>query len=72
MTLNFKIEYHTRWGESLALVSADDTVYPMNYASDGIWTLSIQNANSTILKDYFYVVIEDGLWMRTEWSHHHR
>ena len=72
MTLNFKIEYHTRWGESLALVSADDTVYPMNYASDGIWTLSIQNGSSEILKDYFYVVIEDGLWMRTEWSHHHR
>ena len=26
--LNFKIEYHTRWGESLALVGADDKVWP--------------------------------------------
>ncbi len=70
--LNFKIEYHTRWGESLALVGADDKVWPMNYTSDGIWTLSIPSAKSDLLKDYFYVVIEDGLWMRTEWAHHHR
>ena len=69
--LNFKIEYHTRWGESLALVGADDRVWPMNYTADGVWTLRIPSANSAILKDYFYVVIEDGLWTRTEWAHHH-
>ena len=72
MTLNFKIEYHTRWGESLALVASDDTVYPMNYAADGIWTLKVAKGSAALIKDYFYVVIEDGLWMRTEWSHHHR
>ena len=71
MTLNFKIEYHTRWGESLALV-AEDKVYPMTYTADGIWVLNIPKGNSALLKDYFYVVIEDGLWMRTEWAHHHR
>ena len=54
--LNFKIEYHTRWGESLALVGADDKVWPMNYTSDGIWTLSVPSAKSDLLKDYFYVV----------------
>ena len=69
--LSFKIEYHTRWGESLALV-ADDKVYPMTYTSDGIWVLNIPKGSSTMLKDYFYVVIEDGLWTRTEWAHHHR
>ncbi len=72
MTLNFKIEYHTRWGESLALVASDDTVYPMNYAADGIWTLKVAKGSAALIKDYFYVVIEDGLWMRTEWAHHHR
>ena len=59
--LNFKIEYHTRWGESLALVGADDKVWPMNYSADGIWTLSIPNAGAALLEDYFYVVIEDGV-----------
>ena len=72
MILNFKIEYRTRWGESLALVAADDKVYPMSYAAGGIWTLKIAKGSAAILKDYFYVVVEDGLWMRTEWSHHHR
>ena len=72
MTLNFKIKYHTRWGESLALVASDDTVYPMNYAADGIWTLKVAKGSAALIKDYFYVVIEDGLWMRTEWAHHHR
>ncbi len=72
MNLNFKIEYHTRWGESLALVGADDKVWPMSYAADGIWTLSVPKAGAAFLEDYFYVVIEDGIWTRTEWAHHHR
>ena len=72
MTLNFKIEYRTRWGESLALVDAADKVWPMSYAADGIWTLSIPKAGTAFLEDYFYVVIEDGIWTRTEWTHHHR
>ena len=72
MTLKFKIEYHTRWGESLALVGADDRVWPMSYAADGIWTLSVPKAGAAFLEDYFYVVIEDGIWTRTEWAHHHR
>ena len=72
MTLKFKIEYHTRWGESLALVGADDKVWPMSYTADGIWTLSIPKAGAGFLEDYFYVVIEDGIWTRTEWAHHHR
>ena len=72
MTLNFSIEYHTRWGETLALVAPDDKIYHMSYLSDGIWTLTIPKGSAAILKDYFYVVMEYGLWMRTEWDHHHR
>ena len=49
MNLNFKIEYHTRWGESLALVGADDKVWPMSYAADGIWTLSVPKAGAAFL-----------------------
>ena len=72
MTLNFNIEYRTRWGESLALV-AGDTVYPMSYAADGMWTLKLSSQPSAaLLEDYFYVVLEGGVWTRTEWAHHHR
>ena len=71
MTIRFRIEYHTRWGESLALV-ADDKEYPMSYENGGFWTLTLPKAPASLLKDYFYVVIEDGIWTRTEWSHHHR
>ena len=71
MTLTFNIEYHTRWGESLALV-AGDKEYPMAYTSDGIWLLSLKGQSAAFLEDYFYVVIEEGIWTRTEWSHHHR
>ena len=49
--LNFKIEYHTRWGESLALVGADDMVWPMNYTADGVRSLRIPSATSAIVKD---------------------
>ena len=71
MTLTFSIEYRTRWGESLVLV-ADDKEYPMSYTSEGIWMLSLKGQSADFLKDYFYVVTEDGLWARTEWAHHHR
>ncbi len=72
MTLNFNIEYRTRWGESLALV-AGDTVHPMSYAADGMWTLKLSSQPSAaLLEDYFYVVVDGGVWTRTEWAHHHR
>ena len=71
MPLKIRIEYRTRWGESLALV-ADDKSWPMNYENDGIWTLSVPKSRAGMLKDYFYVVVQDGIWIRTEWSHHHR
>ena len=71
MTLTFSIEYRTRWGESLVLVSGDKE-YPMSYTSDGVWLLSLKGKGVDFLQDYFYVVTEDGLWARTEWAHHHR
>lgn len=68
MDITFKIEYRTRWGESIALV-LNDTKYPMTWTEGGIWTVTV-NATAASLKDYTYVVIEDGLITRAEWKHH--
>ena len=70
--IKISIEYLTRWGESLALVAADERVRPMTWSEGGVWSLSLNENEAWILKDYFYVVIENGVWTRTEWDHHHR
>lgn len=68
MKTKFTIEYRTRWGESLALV-LKDTRYPMAWGEGGLWSVTV-NTSAAALKDYTYVVMEDGLVTRTEWSHH--
>ena len=68
MQVTFRIEYQTRWGESLALV-LNDKKYPMQWGEGGIWTVTV-NATAAALKDYTYVLLQDGLILRTEWKHH--
>ena len=70
MTVRFSIHYNTRWGENLLLVSHDRAL-PMTYAGDGLWELTVEDGAS-MLDDYGYVVTENGVWTRTEWTHHHR
>ena len=69
MQVSFFIEYYTQWGENLCLV-AQDVKYPMQWAGNGIWTVTIKDARAVMLKDYTYVVIKDGIIVRTEWEHH--
>ncbi len=69
MQVTFKIEYHTVWGESLALVLGD-VKYPMTWVGDGIWSVTVKSCSAAKLKDYGYVVMRDGLIIRTEWQHH--
>lgn len=64
----FSIEYHTRWGESLALV-LEGRKYPMSWTEGDVWTVSV-DAKAAALKDYSYVVMEDGLITRLEWMNH--
>ena len=70
MTLKFSIEYYTRWGEKLCLVS-NDKVYPMSWGAGNIWSVSIRNCPETLPKDYTYVLYQGNLIARTEWEHHH-
>ena len=69
MKVTFSIEYLTRWGESLSVV-INDKKHPMHWCEGGIWTISLDKCTASSLKDYTYVVMEDGLVRRTEWIHH--
>ena len=69
--MDFRIQYMTEWGESLAVV-LEGRKYPMAWQDGGIWSVSIPDCPAEALKDYTYVVLRDGLVWRTEWQHHHR
>ncbi|SKC60044.1 4-alpha-glucanotransferase [Bacteroidales bacterium WCE2004] len=69
MNITFKIKYETRWGESLALV-LQDKKYPMEWGDGAVWSVTVKDCPAAALKDYTYVLMSDGLIVRTEWSHH--
>ena len=69
MTTTFRIEYRTAWGESLALV-LQDKKYPMQWGEGAVWSVTVKDCPAAALKDYTYVVMRDGLIVRTEWEHH--
>ena len=68
MQVTFRIEYQTRWGESLAVVLKDKK-YPMQWGEGGVWSATV-NTTAAALKDYTYLLMQDGLIIRTEWKHH--
>ena len=69
MKVTFSIEYHTRWGESLSLVTGD-VKHPMTWGEGDVWTVTLPRCTRAELEDYGYVVIEDALVRRTEWKRH--
>lgn len=71
MTTTFSVEYYTRWGERLCLVS-NDVVYPMSWSSGNIWSVTIKDCPKELIQDYTYVLYRGNLIARTEWKHHHR
>ena len=56
-------------GESLALV-LQDKKHPMQWGEGAVWSVTVKDCPAAALKDYTYVVMRDGLIVRTEWSHH--
>ncbi|MBQ0006686.1 MAG: 4-alpha-glucanotransferase, partial [Alistipes sp.] len=70
MKVKLSIEYFTRWGESLSLIS-NDRKFPMTWEGNGIWSITFPHCTASILSDYTYVVMKDGCILRTEWKHHH-
>ena len=69
MQVKFRIKYNTKWGESLCLI-LQDVKYPMSWAGDGIWETTVPDCTSKRLEGYYYVVMKDGLIIRTEWDRH--
>ena len=57
------------WGESLALV-LQDKKHPMSWGEGAVWSVTVKDCPAAALNDYTYVVMRDGLIVRTEWSHH--
>ncbi len=68
MKTTFSIHYQTQWGESLCVV-LQDKKHPMEWHDGAVWTATI-NVSAAALKDYYYIVMRDGVIARSEWEHH--
>jgi len=68
MKVTLKIEYRTRWGESLTVI-LNQKRYPMAWNEGSIWSVTL-DATAADLSNYTYVVMREGLIERVEWSHH--
>lgn len=71
MDITFRINYQTKWGESLAL-ELDGRKHPMAWSEGGWWSVTVKDCEPASLKDYTYLVMEDGLVKRAEWERHSR
>ncbi|MCQ2174403.1 MAG: 4-alpha-glucanotransferase [Bacteroidales bacterium] len=69
MKTRFDIHYHTEWGESLTLVLKDEK-YPMQWTPGDVWTVTVPKCGAAELSDYGYILVKDGLTVRTEWERH--
>lgn len=61
-----KVQYDTRWGESLMVISPAARFH-MEWTPGNVWQARVP---ASVLKDYFYAVIEDSLITRVEWENH--
>lgn len=68
MKITFRINYHTQWGENLAVVIGDRK-YPMTWNEGDVWAANI-NVKAADLKSYTYEVLENNIVLRVEWKSH--
>ncbi len=68
MTITFSIEYKTRWGENLFLVSGAQR-FPMSWSEGGIWSVEVRGAEK-IAGGYLYEVTDGTKTLRREWDRH--
>ena len=69
MTIKFKIEYHTSWGEELVLALGEKRI-GMKYGDGGIWTAEVRTRTPEKVIDtpYHYEVRVGGNLARREWK----
>ncbi len=70
MNVTFKIEYYTKWGESLTL-DLGGKKFPMQWTEGNIWTVTVDNLTNSDLDSYSYELVENDLISRLEWDNHH-
>ncbi|MFG6424196.1 MAG: hypothetical protein K1V71_07320, partial [Paramuribaculum sp.] len=81
MKISFNVDYHTVWGESLALclsrpLDGPDSVHPLPMAmlpGTSIWHIELACADlrSVEQMEYTYIVVgHDGSQLRKEWKGH--
>lgn len=63
--MEYRLEYHTRWGENLFICHLDK-VFPMSWTAGDIWMAEFEKP----LKNYFYAVYRDGRLVRREQGEH--
>ncbi len=74
MTLNFKIQYNTVWGEEIKIIFNGKAV-DMQYIADGIWGTSLifdeKTGNALNSgQEYHYECWRNGIRSRREWRNH--
>ena len=69
MTIRFKIEYRTSWGEEIVLALGDKRI-AMSYGEGGIWTAEVRTRTpeKIIHAPYHYEVRVGGNLLRREWK----
>ena len=69
MTIRFRIEYRTSWGEEIVLALGDKRI-AMSYGEGGIWTAEVRTRTPEKIIDapYHYEVRVGGNLLRREWK----
>ena len=67
MRLKVKIEYKTRWGESVVLRQGTRK-WPLAYSADGLWLGEVARFDPA--REYGYEIETDGRVVRREWRDH--
>lgn len=73
MTVKFRLEYATVYGEELLLVidGARPKMEPMRYIGSNIWECTFKTAATTRTLHYHYELHRDGAPIRKEWGKGH-
>lgn len=80
MKLNFNIDYHTNWGESIYIIGSipelgggsEADAIKMSFVSNNQWSFSLVLPDDTDMFTYCYIVKCDNGYVRREWGIAHQ
>ena len=77
MKITFNLQYHTKWGEQIAVLGSADELgqnqpskaYRLQYVNDGYWEQTVELSNPQANIDYTYILLnESAEIIREEWG----